>query len=94
MEAGSQLDEYEIEGPDKPEFLMDLCEFQMASTLYNALCENACSEHASRMSAMENSTKNASEMLGNLTLLYNRYVRPWTIFALQPFIEMQMRAVL
>lgn len=72
MEA--QLDEYEIEGPSKPEFLMDLCEFQMASTLYNALCENACSEHASRMSAMENSTKNASEMLGNLTLLYNRCV--------------------
>lgn len=40
--------------------------------LYNAVCENTCSEHASRMAAMESSTKNAKEMLEGLTLLYNR----------------------
>jgi hypothetical protein len=40
--------------------------------LYNAMLENNCSEHASRMSAMENSTKSAGEMLGKLTLAYNR----------------------
>jgi F-type H+-transporting ATPase subunit gamma len=40
--------------------------------MYNALLENNCSENASRMQAMENSTKNASEMLGKLTLSYNR----------------------
>lgn len=42
--------------------------------LYNAMLENNCSENASRMSAMENSTKNASEMLNKLALTYNRYV--------------------
>lgn len=43
-------------------------------TLFNALLENNCSEHASRMSAMENSTKSAGEMLSKLTLAYNRWV--------------------
>lgn len=36
------------------------------------MSENNCSEQASRMQAMENSTKNASEMLEKLTLSYNR----------------------
>jgi len=40
--------------------------------LHNAMLENNCSEHASRMSAMENSTKSAGEMLSALTLSYNR----------------------
>ncbi len=43
-----------------------------AQMLYNALLENNCSEQASRMAAMESSTKNASEMLAKLTLTYNR----------------------
>ncbi len=42
--------------------------------LNNALLENNCSEQASRMSAMESSTKNAKEMLEKLTLSYNRHV--------------------
>lgn len=71
-EAGGLLDTYEIEGPDRPELLQDLAEFQLASTLFNGLMENNCSEQASRMSAMENSTKNAGEMLDKLTLTYNR----------------------
>jgi hypothetical protein len=41
--------------------------------LNNALLENNCSEQASRMSAMESSTKNAKEMLEKLTLSYNRH---------------------
>jgi F-type H+-transporting ATPase subunit gamma len=41
-------------------------------TLYNAMLENNCSEHASRMSAMENSSKSAGEILERLTLQYNR----------------------
>ena len=45
-------------------------------TLYNAALENNCSEQASRMAAMESSTKNASEMLGKLTLSYNRLAFP------------------
>lgn len=45
-----------------------------AQTVYNAMLENNCSESASRMSAMENSTKSAGEMLSKLTLAYNRCV--------------------
>jgi hypothetical protein len=37
------------------------------------MLENNCSESASRMSAMENSTKSAGDMLNKLTLSYNRY---------------------
>ena len=44
-----------------------------AQTLNNAMLENNCSEQASRMSAMESSTKNAKEMLEKLTLSYNRH---------------------
>ncbi|KAI3424192.1 hypothetical protein D9Q98_009548 [Chlorella vulgaris] len=69
---GGAMDSYELEGPDRPEMLMDLAEFQLAATLYNSMMENNCSEQSSRMSAMENSTKNAGEMLGKLTLTYNR----------------------
>lgn len=43
-----------------------------AQVLYNGMLENNCSEQASRMAAMESSTKNAKEMLGKLTLSYNR----------------------
>jgi F0F1-type ATP synthase gamma subunit len=38
-------------------------------TLYNSMLENNCSEQSSRMSAMENSTKNAGEMLGKVSAL-------------------------
>ena len=71
-EAGGSLDSYEVEGPDRAEMLQDLAEFTLAATLYNALLENGCSENAARMSAMENSTKNATEILAQLTLTYNR----------------------
>lgn len=72
VESGGKLDVYEMEGPDRGELLQDLAEFQLAATLNNALLENNCSEQASRMSAMESSTKNAKEMLDKLTLSYNR----------------------
>jgi len=72
MEAGSAMDQYEVEGPEGSELLMDLSEFHLAATMYNAIAENASSENASRVAAMESSTKNASEMLQKLTLLYNR----------------------
>lgn len=54
------------------EVMQNLFEFHLASVLYNSLLENNCSENASRMQAMENSTKNASEMLVKLNLSYNR----------------------
>eukprot|EP00877_Chromochloris_zofingiensis_P004030 jgi/Chrzof1/13628/Cz08g05010.t1_ATPC2[v5.2] len=72
-ESGNKLDTYELEvANERSDVLQDLAEFQLASTLYNAMLENNCSEHASRMSAMENSTKSAGEMLDRLTLKYNR----------------------
>jgi F-type H+-transporting ATPase subunit gamma len=44
----------------------------MGALLYNAMLENNTSELGSRMQSMENSSKNASDMLQKLTLLYNR----------------------
>jgi F-type H+-transporting ATPase subunit gamma len=70
--GGLPFDQYEAEGPDRSEFLLDLSEFHLAATLYNALLENSTSELGSRMQSMENSTKNAQEMLSKLTLYYNR----------------------
>nr|6RD4_S Chain S, ATP synthase gamma chain, mitochondrial [Polytomella sp. Pringsheim 198.80]6RD9_S Chain S, ATP synthase gamma chain, mitochondrial [Polytomella sp. Pringsheim 198.80]6RDB_S Chain S, ATP synthase gamma chain, mitochondrial [Polytomella sp. Pringsheim 198.80]6RDC_S Chain S, ATP synthase gamma chain, mitochondrial [Polytomella sp. Pringsheim 198.80]6RDE_S Chain S, ATP synthase gamma chain, mitochondrial [Polytomella sp. Pringsheim 198.80]6RDG_S Chain S, ATP synthase gamma chain, mitoc len=71
--TGNSLDAYDIEAShERSDVLRDLTEFHLGVTLYNAMLENNCSEHASRMSAMENSTKSAGEMLGKLTLDYNR----------------------
>ncbi|KAL6755332.1 F1F0 ATP synthase, subunit G, mitochondrial [Haematococcus lacustris] len=71
--SGNKLDGYEMEvSAERGDCLRDLAEFQLAATLYNAMLENNVSEHASRMSAMENSTKSAGEMLSKLTLSYNR----------------------
>ena len=67
------MDSYEVEGADMPaEALDNLLEFQFASLLYNAMLENATSESGARMSAMDNSSRNATEMLGKLNLTYNR----------------------
>lgn len=44
-----KLDQYEIEGPDRPELLQDMGEFQLACMVYYAMNEAATSEHASRM---------------------------------------------
>lgn len=71
-EAGGMMDEYEIEEEDRAPLLMDLTEFQLTATLFNAMLENQASELGSRMSAMDSSTKNAKEMLDKLTLTYNR----------------------
>lgn len=47
-------------------------EYQLASLVYYGLKENAASEQSARMSAMDNATKNAGEMIDKLTLYYNR----------------------
>jgi F-type H+-transporting ATPase subunit gamma len=65
------LDEYEFEG-DKEQVLADMYQFNMAATLYGALLENVTSEQASKMSAMENASNNATDMIQTLTLKYNR----------------------
>merc|ERR1712168_762140 len=47
-------------------------EFQLASKIFYAFKEGTTSEISARMSAMDNATKNAGEMIDSLTLLYNR----------------------
>jgi len=73
LQSKGTMDKYEIEGPeDELELAQNLAEFQLATVLFNGLLENQTSENASRMQAMENSTKNASEMIEKLSITYNR----------------------
>ncbi|XP_018320208.1 ATP synthase subunit gamma, mitochondrial [Agrilus planipennis] len=54
------------------EVIQSYLEFSLASLLYYALKEGACSEQSSRMTAMDNASKNAGEMIEKLTLTFNR----------------------
>jgi F-type H+-transporting ATPase subunit gamma len=54
------------------EVLKSYREFSIASLLYFAMKESACSEQSQRMTAMDSATKNAGEMISALTLKYNR----------------------
>lgn len=47
-------------------------EFSLAAMIFYALKESACSEQSSRMTAMDNASKNAGEMIDKLTLTFNR----------------------
>lgn len=47
-------------------------EYSLAAQIYYAMKEGATSEQSSRMSAMDNSTKNAGEMIDKMTITYNR----------------------
>jgi F-type H+-transporting ATPase subunit gamma len=73
MDNASVFDAYEFDSDmDSAQVLVDLFEFEVATQLYGALLENSTSEQAARMSAMDNASTNAAEMLGKLTLQYNR----------------------
>lgn len=52
--------------------LEDYLEYSLASLIYYAMKESACSEQSSRMTAMDNASKNAGEMIDKLTLTFNR----------------------
>jgi F-type H+-transporting ATPase subunit gamma len=54
------------------DIIRDYLEFSLASLLFYAMKEGACSEQSSRMSAMDNATKNAGEMIDKLALTFNR----------------------
>ena len=62
---------YEFE-PDEQSILAELLPGYLAVQIYRALVENAASEQGARMSAMDNATRNAGEMIEGLTLVYNR----------------------
>lgn len=54
------------------EVVQSYLEFSMASLLFYSMKEGACSEQSSRMTAMDNASKNAGEMIDKLTLTFNR----------------------
>lgn len=69
-EAAAKVDfKYE---PSRQALLDDLLPRHLSMQVWRALLESAASEHGARMSAMESATKNAEEMIGMLTLQYNR----------------------
>jgi F-type H+-transporting ATPase subunit gamma len=67
--AMSAAVEYE---PDEDEILADLLPRNVAVQLLRAQLENAASEQGSKMTAMDNATRNAGDMINKLTILYNR----------------------
>jgi F-type H+-transporting ATPase subunit gamma len=69
-EAGASAS-YEYE-PEEDEILADLLPRNLAVQVFRALLENAASEQGARMSAMDNATRNAGEMIRKQTLTYNR----------------------
>ncbi|MYG10760.1 MAG: F0F1 ATP synthase subunit gamma [Rhodobacteraceae bacterium] len=62
---------YDFE-PDETELLVDLLPQAIINHIFTALLENAASEQGARMSAMDNATRNAGEMIDKLTIVYNR----------------------
>ena len=63
--------QYEYE-PEENEILENLLPKNIATQIYTAFLENQASEQGSRMAAMDNATRNAGELIGKLTINYNR----------------------
>jgi F-type H+-transporting ATPase subunit gamma len=58
--------------PSEGEILDKLLPMHVEVQVYQALLETVASEYGARMTAMENATSNAAEMIGKLTLIYNK----------------------
>jgi F-type H+-transporting ATPase subunit gamma len=71
VEENSLDDNYEFE-PDEDEILSNLLPKNISTQIFKAMLENSASEQGSRMSAMDNATRNAGEMVDKLTIEYNR----------------------
>jgi F-type H+-transporting ATPase subunit gamma len=67
--AGGAIYEFE---PDEEEILAELLPRNLAVQVYTALLENAASEQGARMTAMDNATRNAGDMIDRLNTVYNR----------------------
>ena len=70
-EVAKSEDSYEFE-PDEDEILSNLLPKNISTQIFKAMLENSASEQGSRMSAMDNATRNAGEMVDKLTIEYNR----------------------
>jgi F-type H+-transporting ATPase subunit gamma len=62
---------YEYE-PEEEEILVELLPHNLSTQVFRALLENSASEQGARMTAMDNATRNAGDMIDRLTLQYNR----------------------
>ena len=62
---------YEFE-PDEEQILAELLPRNLSIQVYRALLESAASEQGARMTAMDNATRNAGDMINKLTITYNR----------------------
>ena len=73
-ESASKTEEeiyYEFE-PDEDEILEDLLPKNISTQVFKAFLENSASEQGSRMTAMDNATRNAGDLVDKLTINYNR----------------------
>lgn len=70
-EEGADVPLYEYE-PSETEILADLLPRALSTQVFTALLENGASEQGARMSAMDNATRNAGDMIDKLTIVYNR----------------------
>ena len=68
-EANKAVFEFE---PDKNELLEYLVPRNFLTQIYRSVLESSASEHAARMTSMDNATRNAGDMIDRLTLTYNR----------------------
>lgn len=71
FEAGAATALYDYE-PSEEAILADLLPRGVATQIFTALLENGASEQGARMSAMDNATRNAGEMITKYTTIYNR----------------------
>jgi len=71
LEGGQLADDYLYE-PDPATLFADLLPHYVEALVYHAILESAAAEHAARMTAMENATKNAGELIDSLTLTMSR----------------------
>lgn len=69
VDGGSAVYEYE---PEPGEILSDLIPRNISVQVFRALLENAAGEMGAKMSAMDNATRNAGEMINKLSITYNR----------------------
>ncbi|MCL4066509.1 F0F1 ATP synthase subunit gamma [Pseudomonas sp. GX19020] len=70
-EAGAASSLYDYE-PSEETILADLLPRNIATQIFTALLENGASEQGARMSAMDNATRNAGDMINKLTIQFNR----------------------
>ena len=70
-ETDDNLLSYEFE-PEEDEILEDLLPKNISTQVFKAFLENAASEQGSRMTAMDNATRNAGDLVDKLTITYNR----------------------